>query len=93
MHVIIRKSLLTYLCQREDFPLFGKEGRGEIFQPIVHSIMRPLISRFGLPIAYHHDLTLHNGMLLICIQFWLRPDDFHEPPGAEPHARWCGEGR
>jgi hypothetical protein len=26
------KSLLTSLCQREDVPLFGKEGRGEIFQ-------------------------------------------------------------
>jgi hypothetical protein len=22
-----------------------------------------------------------------------RPDDFREPPGADPHARWCGEGR
>ena len=25
------KSLLTSLCQREEIPLFGKEGRGEIF--------------------------------------------------------------
>jgi len=23
----------------------------------------------------------------------LRPDDFHEPPGADPQAGWCGEGR
>jgi hypothetical protein len=23
----------------------------------------------------------------------LRPDDFYEPPRAEPHAWWCGEGR
>ncbi len=27
-----RKSLLTSLCQREDLPLFGKEGRGEILE-------------------------------------------------------------
>jgi hypothetical protein len=25
-----KKSLLTSLCQREEFPLFGKEGIGEI---------------------------------------------------------------
>jgi len=31
MIMIIIKSLLTSLCQREDLPLFGKEGRGEIF--------------------------------------------------------------
>ncbi|MEW6602057.1 MAG: hypothetical protein AB1499_13880, partial [Nitrospirota bacterium] len=23
----------------------------------------------------------------------LRPDDFHEPPTADPHGGWCGEGR
>ncbi len=23
----------------------------------------------------------------------LRPDNFREPPGADPHAGWCGEGR
>src|SRR3972149_3899154 len=23
----------------------------------------------------------------------LRPDDFCEPPRADPHAGWCGEGR
>ena len=23
----------------------------------------------------------------------LRPDDFYEPPRADPHAWWCGEGR
>jgi len=28
---MIEKSLLTSLCQREVLPLFGKEGRGEIF--------------------------------------------------------------
>gem|GEM_PF-4188514 len=28
---VIVESLLTSLCQREDVPLFGKEGRGEIF--------------------------------------------------------------
>jgi hypothetical protein len=28
---LIIKSLLTSLCQREEVPLFGKEGRGEIF--------------------------------------------------------------
>jgi hypothetical protein len=28
---MIMKSLLTSLCQREELPLFGKEGRGEIF--------------------------------------------------------------
>ncbi|TAL63079.1 MAG: hypothetical protein EPN88_12710 [Bacteroidetes bacterium] len=24
---------------------------------------------------------------------WLRPDDFREPPIADPHDGWCGEGR
>jgi hypothetical protein len=28
----MRKSLLTSLCQREDFPLSGKEGREEILK-------------------------------------------------------------
>ena len=23
----------------------------------------------------------------------LRPDDFHEPPSADSHGGWCGEGR
>jgi len=52
MHTIIRKSLLTpayrtgrSLYQREELPLFGKEGRGEIFSSKVYSIMRPLIWR------------------------------------------------
>jgi len=27
------------------------------------------------------------------IYFRLRPDDFHEPPTADPHGGWCGEGR
>ena len=27
------------------------------------------------------------------IHFRLRPDDFREPPRADPHAGWCGEGR
>jgi len=30
---VLIKSLLTSLCQREEiYPLFGKEGRGEIFK-------------------------------------------------------------
>jgi hypothetical protein len=28
------KSLLTSLFQREELPLFGKEGRGEIFRQL-----------------------------------------------------------
>jgi len=28
------KSLLPSLCKREEFPLFGKEGLGEIFTKI-----------------------------------------------------------
>jgi hypothetical protein len=31
MHTMIEKSLLPFLCQREVLPLFGKQGRGEIF--------------------------------------------------------------
>jgi hypothetical protein len=31
MKTLIIKSLLTSLCQREECPLFGKEGFGEIF--------------------------------------------------------------
>jgi hypothetical protein len=30
---------------REDLPLFGKEGRGEIFSIDIHSILIPLINR------------------------------------------------
>ena len=31
---ILIKSLLTSLFQREELPLFGKEGRGEIFRQL-----------------------------------------------------------
>jgi hypothetical protein len=33
------KSLLPSLYKREEFPLFGKEGLGEIFEEHVFSIM------------------------------------------------------
>jgi hypothetical protein len=32
---LIEESLLASLCQREDVPLFGKEGRGEIFETVI----------------------------------------------------------
>jgi hypothetical protein len=34
----LSESLLTSLCQREEFPLFGKEGPREILQERVHTI-------------------------------------------------------
>ena len=38
------KSLLPSLFQREELPLFGKEGAGEIVQKCVHTTLRPLMS-------------------------------------------------
>jgi hypothetical protein len=37
------KSLLPSLYKREEFPLFGKEGLGEILQQYVFSIMDSLV--------------------------------------------------
>ena len=39
------KSLLPSLYKREEFPLFGKEGLGEIFEEHVFSIMDSLVIR------------------------------------------------
>jgi hypothetical protein len=30
--IVSKKSLLASLCEREEFPLFGKEGLGEILE-------------------------------------------------------------
>jgi hypothetical protein len=38
------KSLLPSLYKREELPLFGKEGRGEIFRNDVFLIMDSLVS-------------------------------------------------
>jgi hypothetical protein len=38
------KSLLLSLYKREELPLFGKEGRGEIFRRYVFSIMDSLVT-------------------------------------------------
>ena len=37
------KSLLPSLCKREEFPLLGKEGPGEILEEYVWSIMDSLV--------------------------------------------------
>jgi hypothetical protein len=39
------KSLLPSLYKREELPLFGKEGRGEIFQNNVFLIMDSLVTK------------------------------------------------
>jgi hypothetical protein len=38
------KSLLPSLYKREEFPLFGKEGVGEIFAKNIFSIMDSLLN-------------------------------------------------
>ena len=40
------------------------------------------------PVSVYQWYTLQN-----VIYFRLRPDDFCEPPIADPHDGWCGEGR
>src|SRR4030043_2383016 len=37
------KSLLPSLCQREELPLFGKEGRGEIFRRVTTDLNPAII--------------------------------------------------
>jgi hypothetical protein len=52
------KSLLSSLWQREELPLFGKEGRGEIFIPIKSgSIMDSLVIFIPGPEPLRHVLS------------------------------------
>ena len=48
-------------------------------------VVKEYLARSGACFSYAH---CGSGFTIR-----LRPDDFYEPPRADPHAWWCGEGR
>ncbi len=67
-----------------------------------HELRQAMNSNEGAILRTRRGMICHWGQSTVTAVFkelwvatliWLWPDYLREPPSADPHARWCGEGR